>query len=591
MATRESVFAFSTRPAVSTHLGLSTRLAVVTFGLALFVVHATLYRDWLVDDSGISIAYATNFANGHGLVSQPGLRRVEGYSNPLWVVVLAALSRAGMLSLPLAPKIVSGIFIAGAYAMLLAIIERVAIRPWLVGTCALAACSLNPAFVIWCTSGLENALYTLGVVSLAYCTTRALESPRGKAFAACGAIAALVAMTRPDGVVFALVAPAVALAAGKRERRDFVPYAATFAGMFGAFILGRVVVFHHLVPNTAVAKGGPKLVDALDFVLMTRLGIDKMDSLLEAVFPARLANVVLVGTVLAIGFGWKRGRISASLGTLVAFAGAALVDYVLMPEDWMRENRFGTAFIPLCYAVVFVLVDITLDLAPVRRKSIAVGAVTGSLLCSGIPEFVGRALQFSHGSNISLFFVRTAFAERFDRYATALGVANPSVLLPDVGGMLIWSHARIYDLAGLCDATIARLSAHDPQDAREYILAEARPTFIHAYGKYSRVALERDPRFATDYVPIHVYDKDDDPDLEDHASGVFLRRDAVASPDAEAVLDAIRRETHKRQAFVSADRPNFLYRWLERTPIVPTAYRKALSSPGAASDSAPPARP
>ena len=567
MTTRRSVFA------------ISTRLAVAGFGVALFALHATLYKDWLIDDSGISLAYAINLAGGHGLVSQPGVSPVEGYSNPSWVLVLAALSRAGMLTLPLAPKIASGACIAAAFATLLAIVERVARRPRLVGACVLVACSMNPAVVIWCTSGLENALYVWVVTSLAYLTIEALESPRpDRAFAACGAAAALAAMTRPDGALFALLPPAVAFAAGKRERRLYLAYSATFAWLFGAFMAGRIAIFHHLVPNTAIAKGGPKLVDALDFLLFTRLGIDKMDSLLEAAFPARLANVVFAGTALTVGLAARRRRIPASLGTLVAYAGAALVDYMLMPEDWMSENRFGTAFIPLYYAAVFVLVDVTLDTLMVRRKSIAVAAVTVSLVGSGIPEFAGRALLFAHGSNINLFFVRSAFAERFDRYASALRVASPSVLLPDVGGMLLWSHARVYDLAGLCDASIARSIAHDPPAARDYILAEARPTFIHAYGKYSRVALELDPRFATDYVPIHAYDKEEDPDLEGHASGIFVRRDAVTGPDAEAELDAIRREPHKRQALVPTARPNFLYRWLEQRPFVPRDYRRALIS-------------
>jgi hypothetical protein len=559
------------------HRTLPTRLAILTLGVALFALHATLYAHWLVDDSGISIAYAINLARGHGLVSQPGLPHVEGYSNPLWVVLLAAISRAGMLALPLTPKMVSGIFIAAAFATLLTIIDRIALHPRVVGLCVLVACSINPAVVIWCTSGLENALYVWAVVSLAYCTIRAVESPRSNAFAICGAAASLAAMTRPEAVVFVLVPPAVAFAAGNREKAHFTRYAATFAALFGGFIATRVAVFHHLVPNTAVVKGGPKLADVIDLLLFTRSGIDKMDSLLEAAFPAPLANVVFAGAVLATGRIAKKGRIRAALGTLLAFATAALIAYMLMPTDWMREVRFGTAFIPLYYAVVFVLTDVAIDTVAVRRKSIAVASVIISLLCAGFPELSGRALLFAHSSNIDLFFVRTAFAERFDRYATALNVANPSVLLPDVGGMLLWSHARIYDLAGLCDATIARLGAHDSPEEREYILADARPTFIHTYGKYSRVALERDPRFESDYLPIHAYDKEEDPDLEGHASGIFVRRDAVATSDAEAQLDSIRRETHKRQSLVPELRPNFLYRWLERAPWVPKDYRLAAS--------------
>ena len=144
--------------------------------------------------------------------------------------------------------------------------------------------------------------------------------------------------------------------------------------------------------------------------------------------------------------------------------------------------------------------------------------------------------------------------------------------------MLLWSHLRVYDLAGLCDAPIARLGARDPEGARDYILAEARPTFIHTYGKFSRVGLERDPRFDRDYVPIHTYDKEEDPALQGHASGIFVRREVVATPEAEAALESIRRETHDRKAFFVPLRTSFLYRWLERTPLIPLQYRSSLTS-------------
>ena len=560
-----------------------TRVAFLAPGVALFAIHASLYRDWLVDDSGISIAYAVHLAEGHGLVSQPGVAPVEGYSNPLWVFLLAAISRAGLLVLPLAPKLASGVFVTAAFATLLAFVDRLAAHPRLVGACVLMACSLNPAFVIWCTSGLENALYAWTVVTLAYLTVRAVESPiRGRAFVACGVGAALAAMTRPDGVVFAFVPPICALASGQRERRPYALYAVALFGLLGGFVISRIVVFGHLVPNTAIVKGVPKLGDAIDFLLLTRDGIDKMDSVLEAAFPAPIANVVLIGTVSAAVLAARKGRVGIALGVLLAFAAAALVDYMLLPSDWMWENRFGTAFLPLCYGSVFLLIDVALDMSPVRRKAAAFAVVAGSLLSAGLPSFAGRDLVFASGSNISLFFVRSAFAERFDRYADALHVAHPSVLLPDVGAMLLWSHAHVYDLAGLCDASIARLRKADPEGERQYILGAIRPTFIHTYGSHSRVSLERDRRFASDYVPIHEYDKDEDPYSEGHASGIFVRRDAVSSPEGEAQLESLRRETHRRESFLRPPSPSFLRRWLEETALVPKEYRAAASARAAA---------
>ena len=53
---------------------------------AAYVGLVALLGDWIIDDAGISFAYARNLAEGHGLVSQPGRVPVEGFSNFLWVL-------------------------------------------------------------------------------------------------------------------------------------------------------------------------------------------------------------------------------------------------------------------------------------------------------------------------------------------------------------------------------------------------------------------------------------------------------------------------------------------------------------------------
>ena len=54
-------------------------------------LHATLF-----DDAMISMRYARNLAAGHGLVWNPGGPHVQGYTNPLWTFVMAAIHAAGV---------------------------------------------------------------------------------------------------------------------------------------------------------------------------------------------------------------------------------------------------------------------------------------------------------------------------------------------------------------------------------------------------------------------------------------------------------------------------------------------------------------
>jgi arabinofuranosyltransferase len=55
-----------------------------------FVIDGERYFS-LFDDAMISMRYAKNFANGYGLVWNPGGERIEGYTNPLWVLYMSVI--------------------------------------------------------------------------------------------------------------------------------------------------------------------------------------------------------------------------------------------------------------------------------------------------------------------------------------------------------------------------------------------------------------------------------------------------------------------------------------------------------------------
>ncbi|HWE30960.1 MAG TPA: hypothetical protein VHB97_23295, partial [Polyangia bacterium] len=66
------------------------RHALIACAVAVALFHCWWFRDFTVDDGGISFCYARSFAHGAGLVLVPGGERVEGYTNFLWVILLAA---------------------------------------------------------------------------------------------------------------------------------------------------------------------------------------------------------------------------------------------------------------------------------------------------------------------------------------------------------------------------------------------------------------------------------------------------------------------------------------------------------------------
>src|SRR6185503_9451765 len=116
--------------------------AVVTVGLpvVVFALHAAPLRNWLIDDAGISFAYARHVAAGYGLVAQPDAPPVEGFSNPLWTLLLAGFFRLGLFDVTWTPKAVSLAFVAFTFTIMAADLcrERLLLWPACLGTTLLA---------------------------------------------------------------------------------------------------------------------------------------------------------------------------------------------------------------------------------------------------------------------------------------------------------------------------------------------------------------------------------------------------------------------------------------------------------------------
>ncbi|HYN19924.1 MAG TPA: hypothetical protein VE078_03115, partial [Thermoanaerobaculia bacterium] len=84
----------------------------------VLLAHALLFGGWIVDDAGITFVYARNLAAGHGLVSQPGLPPVEGFSNFLWLATFLPSLLLGVFHPVIIPKLASVVLLAGSFFLL-----------------------------------------------------------------------------------------------------------------------------------------------------------------------------------------------------------------------------------------------------------------------------------------------------------------------------------------------------------------------------------------------------------------------------------------------------------------------------------------
>jgi hypothetical protein len=506
--------------------------------LLVLLAHALLFGEWIVDDAGITFAYARNLVAGHGLVSQPGLPPVEGFSNFLWLLTLVPAFLAGLFHPVIVPKLASLALLAGSFTLLdRSLFSLTGSRAVSVVTLLLlAVCS---PFVIWTVSGLENPLYVFLLCLLLWLIVRerVRERETGSFPLAAGAVAAGLALTRPDGILFAGLYPLLTFTTGKGGWGRAVKYGTAVALFLGSFLLFRWSYFGDFYPNTFYAKGGPNAKVYLDLLTLQPKMTAKAFELFESVAgPGNvlLPVALLAGTAFLIGrrrFEWKHA-------VLLAFAYFGAVPFLLLPFDWMEEYRFGTPFFPFLYAYAVTLAaslgEMLLPDSKRRRLPALVGGLAAVGLSLGL--FAGRSVLFAATPTVSFQEVFEKFGLRYNRYADLLGLERPSILLPDVGGTLWVSRLRVYDLVGLTDRTIARTLEKRPEAFYDYIFDEAKPTFIHLHHYWTlQAGLDHDPRFRRDYVPLfQVFE----PAVRERAggfplsSGDFIRRDAIEGREA-----------------------------------------------------------
>jgi hypothetical protein len=526
-------------------------LAALAPPLAILAAGAALLGDWIIDDAGISYAYARNLAGGHGLVSQPGRPPVEGFSNFLWVVALAPLFYLRLFD----PIVVVKLIGAGCFAGSLWLVVRAARGregSAGVGLWAALLAGAAPPLVIWSLSGLENGL-TLLLVGALYDT--AVRAPPRWSFR-CGVIAALLAMTHPGNMVFAGFGVALAaaeLARGTRPARqvarELTRQLGGLAVVLGPFLALRLAVFGRLLPHTYYAKRvhltfADRLVDILDHPGALAA---KLAALAAGTFGPPGPVVLALTLVAAAALAWHQ-RLERAPAIALVLQAVATAGYLWMDDDWMGEHRFGSAAV-LLSLVSFALVSHACArwaFPGLRRRSLAL--VAGGVVALAYAGFFPRIVAFASNPPTPFLDVERSFAAKLDRYADILGVAHGSVLLPDVGATLYRSRLTVYDAAGLCEPEVIRTLKRDTPrwldhhpEFYDWVFDELRPTFISTHHFWTLVtAFDDDPRFARDYVAIDAYE-----DAYVRAvfgrrlrSGDFVRRDALSD---YALLERLRR--------------------------------------------------
>jgi hypothetical protein len=336
--------------------GSEWRLGALAVGLLLFGVTVYPREGWLLDDSLIFQNFVRNAADGHSLVYGPGAP-VEGYSSPLWVLLLWGLAALGL----------RGLLAAKAFGALcgLATVAIVATLPlgrapgW-VRVAGVALLALQPSLAWWAASGLDTPLVELLMAAL----LAGAISGRQWVVALAGG---LLAVTRPEGALLTAVAAAHCLWRAREDRSApaFASWAALLVGPAALWEIFRVVRYGSWLANSALAKIGPEPYLTYQ--------TPRVESLLSVLKSFTYLSGPWAALVLAIFLARRRlpdPRAQAARAACFGLVLAALAFIAATRVDWMPFGRFIVPFSP---AMILAL-----ELGWERRWTIAGAGVLGA---------------------------------------------------------------------------------------------------------------------------------------------------------------------------------------------------------------------
>lgn len=478
--------------------GLSSLRFFVLFLIATLVLVLRVLQfnspDVLMDDAFISFRYAVNWTRGLGLVYNPG-ERVEGYTNFLWVILLAICVRLG-IEITLASKALALLSAVGTIAILL-LFQVDVLSPnrrdlitQIFPSLLFASMGSQARYVV---SGMETLLFTC-LLSLAVYVHLCKSRP----FLA-GLVFAFLAMTRPEGVLYFGLALLYQMI-GASSLKSVLRFVGAFVGLYGIYFLWRYVYYGYPFPNTFYAKVG-----GLYWVRVQR-GWELLCRVLSwwSIWPILVLAFIESGTHL---FGFIRLRILSRRR-----AGSSICrDSTGSALEFSNKTRvFFFSVAVLATVLYFIVVggDFIVwfgprFLIPILPMLLLLGA--GGLLRLSqirfVPALLRRALQLIllvalvlntwYHSWPSRFFSEDAFSVQMRGWAEmgrwiAANTPEDVTIATDAAGLIpFYSERYSIDMFGLTDLHIAHkdvpitgqsIVAHEKYDP-QYLL-QRRPDYI-----------------------------------------------------------------------------------------------------------------
>ncbi len=414
-------------------------LAAAAAAVAVLALYAWAFLPFISDDALISLRYAERLLDGDGLTWTDG-ERVEGYSNLLWVLAVAALSPLAGGDLIAAARILGVVATAAVIGALFFAFWPRRPRELVAPAAAALVLAVCAPVAVWAIGGLEQPLVAgLLAWSLALALPLAdagAPASRRRVLGA-GVPLALLCLARPDGALFPFaigVALLIVRPLGRSSLRLVLVLAILPAAAVAGQLAFRLAYYGEWVPNTAHAKvslSELRLLGGLDYVIAGAGAI-----------PALAVGVGLAVVLLFLPARWPRAAV-------LLLPGLVWVGYVaVIGGDVFPAYRH---LVPLVVVAVFLVAEAAAWLSSLPLR---VPAGAAALLLVPVTLYAGhhhpeveraRTEQWEWHGKIVGDMLRRGFA------------AEAPLIAVDSGGCIpYFSKLPALDLLGLNDRYLAK---------------------------------------------------------------------------------------------------------------------------------------
>lgn len=404
--------------------------------LALLVAGLYFYH-YVSDDTFITLRYARNVARGDGFVFNRGVR-LEGYTNFLWLIILAAANRLGLPLLGTARSLSLGFSLIAlwlTFSLSRDSVRKTDLKGWDEGLASALPPMLLAAsapFLVWSLAGTEIPLYT-ALLLFGFKLMRDERPP-----AAVFAIFGLLGLVRPDGLLFYALAGIILLRRGGNRGGIIMRGAAILLLLFGPYLTWKWFYFGSLVPNTFHAKTGP-------LGLMLSNGAKYTGA-----FLASYGYLLLLGMLLL-----KKDFLKTRLiGLALPFVLVHWAALFLLGGDWMPHFRLLLPTLPL----VLIIMNEGLVTAVTQRQNESAEGDSGRPLPI-VAMMLVLFVMFPGGLRYERFENERFAVHLFSRLGRSLHMMLPpgtSLGLGSTGAIGYYTDMEIVDILGLTEKHIAR---------------------------------------------------------------------------------------------------------------------------------------